>query len=178
VCWGGATETNILIASSNKLSSDIIDNYQVTTIPRGSIKLSVRYSILVKQHALTSQAYEFFRRLKKNTEETGSVFDAQPSELKSNIHCVSNPDEQVVGYVDVSSEETKRIFIKKSDVPDWQYNTPCALDTIALLPTEIQPAAGIGLVPISFAGGGFTAALPVCVDCTRTGTDVKPPFWP
>ena len=185
-CWGTASSTSIIIGSSEKLSEDIINNHVLFQIPHGSVKLSVLYSALIKQYALTSDAYEFLQRMKKNTEQTGSVFDAQPSALKGNIHSTSDASEQVIGYVSVSAEETRRIFIKKVEVPGWGYNSGCSKDTLVndLVHEYWRVAAGMGLVPLEAyeqSGGVITTilvALPVCVDCTLSGTNKKPSFWP
>ena len=71
------------------------------------------YSINVKQYALSHEAYLFFEKIKKNTEQLGSIFDPQPSELQGNIHCITNPAETVVGYVDISEEKVQRNFYQE-----------------------------------------------------------------
>ena len=77
--------------------------------------------------------------MKKNTEQTGSLFDPQPSQLSGNIHCLTDPNELVIGYVEITQEQTQRIFISSSEVSDWHYDPGCALyevdnnlDSIAL----------------------------------------------
>src|SRR6202035_1342987 len=103
----------------------------VEFIEAGSEKLSVEYSILVDQYALTQGAYQFLQEMKMNAEETGSIFDPQPSELNGNIHCLTNPAEEVIGYLSISSVQSSRIFISNSDLPSWDYRSPCTLDTVA-----------------------------------------------
>ena len=138
----------------------------------------------MRQVALSENAYRFMEKMKKNTEELGSIFDPQPSELQGNIHCVTNPSEIVIGFVEVSEEKRKRIFIKRSEVPDWGYSPGCStveidniLDSIkkygsGRLPTIAGKTSPFGAILT------FYAADPGCVDCTLSGTNVKPPFWP
>ena len=185
-CWQQAGSTSILIASTAKLSEDIVNNFHVAFVPKGSQKISVLYSILVRQHALTVDAYEFLQKMKKNTEQTGSVFDAQPSELKGNIHCISNPTEVVLGFVSVCTEESKRIYIKNNQVPNWLYDSECRLDTVPVKGLDISQAFATGLVPVETIFKDphtklitkFFATRPGCVECTLHGSIPKPVFWP
>src|SRR6202012_4114028 len=89
----------------------------LTQIPLTSEKVETKYSIIVRQYALTQEAYNFYQNIKKNTEQLGSIFDAQPSQLSGNIHNVTNPNEPVVGYVTVSTVQSKRIFIAHESLP-------------------------------------------------------------
>jgi hypothetical protein len=123
--------------------------------------------------------------MKKNTEQLGSIFDAQPTELKGNIHCTTNPGEIVIGYIDVTQEQDKRIFISNAEVPDWHYNAGCNTVQIENNPDSIL-VKGQSLYPtapakLDFFGGIviFYASQPQCVDCVYGGrSNIKPSFWP
>src|ERR1700744_2145899 len=118
-CWLSDTSSTILLGSSAKLSQNVIVNNPITAVASTSEKVGLEYSILVRQYALTVDAYNFYTNLKKNTEQLGSIFDAQPSEISGNIHSVSSPTEPVIGYISVGSTTTKRIFILKRNLPAW-----------------------------------------------------------
>jgi len=185
-CWKNVTSSSILIGSSARLSSDVIYKLPFLFIPKGNQKLSELYSINVKQYALTKQAYEFYEKMKKNTEENGSIFDPQPSQLKGNIQCVTDPNEPVVGFITASDIKEKRIFINKYEVPLWNYNPGCREDSVLNHPDSVKDARGSGRMPtrvlVQSPIGGFIVYFgvsgPECVDCTLTGSNVKPPFWP
>ncbi len=183
-CYQSDNSTSILIGSSEKLSSDVIF-LPLTFIPQGDWRLSVLYSIDVKQYAMSKGAYEFLSIMKKNTEELGSIFDAQPSELKGNIHCLTNPSETVVGYVEVYQEKEKRIFISSGQVPNWGYSMQCDNEIVIENNVDsilLKAGGRIPTLPDHLGGFGniidFFAASPECVDCTLRGTKVKPDFWP
>ncbi len=193
-CWKSQPSTQILVSSTAALSSDVIYDFPLSFIPPASIELSVEYSILVNQYALTADAYNFLQIMKKNTEETGSIFGSQPSQLQGNVHCVSAPTEIVVGYVGFASLESKRIFINNIQLPGWLPPiSDCTQDSILTYNGidkgdpygEINNAFRSGLLPttpleVDFATGAvlrFLAAPAVCVDCTLTGTNQKPSFW-
>jgi len=136
-CWSQGGSTNLLLGSSAKLSQDIIYLNPLAFIPHGSIKLSHKYSILVKQYALTQEAYQFLQMMKKNTETMGSFFDPQPSELRGNIRCVTNPEEPVIGFVSVCDVVEKRIFVDKSEIGDWGYKQICDRRLVVINPDSM-----------------------------------------
>ncbi|SIR20461.1 DUF4249 domain-containing protein [Pontibacter lucknowensis] len=184
ICWKSENSTTIEVGSSVKLNEDRINDYNILSIPYNSEKVSMKNSILIKQYALTREAFEYLELLKKNTESIGTLFDPLPSQLTSNIRSLSNPNETVIGYMTATTMSTKRIFVDSRDLPrDWRlYNPTCELDTVmnGMLKERFE---GGSLVPVDAIYGmspdpiGYTAALRPCVDCTMQGTNVKPAFW-
>ncbi len=180
ICWGSAKSSQIILGSSIKLSEDRIYLSPLTYIPPTSEKVVHKYSILVKQHAISREAFDFLQNMKKNTEELGSIFDPQPSESRGNISCLTNPDELIIGYFTANTVEEKRIFIKNEQVPGWEYDSGCFIkcpenDERPCKYEEIFPA----FIPLyRKVGGGYTSADRKCVDCRLRGGDpVKPDFW-
>jgi hypothetical protein len=130
-CWGNDTSSSITLGSAAKLSEDIIAHMPLTSIVSTSEKVEDSYSILVKQYALTPDAYNFYTNLKKNTEDLGSIFDAQPSQINGNITCVTNPAEPVIGYISAGSTTSKRLFVFSQQLPKWvtiPFYTNCKLE--------------------------------------------------
>jgi len=194
-CWLNNPSSDIILNSSAKLAKDVIANNQITAIASTSEKLRVRYSILVKQYALTADAFHYYEQLRKNTEQLGSIFDPEPSELPGNIHCVTSPLEAVIGYVTAGSSTESRIFIDNGSLPTWQASTPygdCIMDTLlfkrskrGVIFNEVQLYIYTGIMmplfPIQRPGStiilGYTASSPECVDCTLRGSNKQPDFW-
>ena len=182
-CWQSNNSTSIILGTSEKLTADKI-YLPLLSIEPATEKLSVLYSIKVSQYALSHEAYKFLQNIKSNTEQLGSLFDPQPSELQGNIHCTTNPAELVVGYIDVTEERQQRIFISNSDVPGWNYYPPCEsivisnnIDSINKYGqgrTPTTPFLSMGANVISFSAANTLS----CVDCTIKGTNIKPSFWP
>jgi hypothetical protein len=178
-CWQYNNSSDLQLGSSAKLSQDII-HLPLVYIPKDSWELSILYSIRVVQHAWTKAGYDFLQIMKKNTETTGSVFDAQPSQLPGNIHCITDTLEPVIGFFNLSPPTETRIFISNKQVPDWHYREGCYEIKIANTSDEIK-RNGIGLMPTIVIDGNigiFGAAPPYCVDCTLRGFNVKPAYWP
>lgn len=182
-CYQNINSTSITLGSSEKLAEDKIF-LPLLHIDPGTEQISVLYSIHVRQYALSHQAYLFFDKIKKNTEGLGSIFDAQPSDLQGNVHCISNPSEIVVGFVEVSQEQDKRIFISRDQVPDWGYATGCVeialdnnKDSIHKYGEDLMPTMPIKIGPFNSIVT-FHAAPRICVDCTLRGSNRRPAFWP
>jgi len=194
-CWVSDTSSNIILNSSAKLSKDVIANNQIIPIASTSEKIADRYSILVRQYVLTADAFNYYQQLKQNSEQLGSIFDPQPSELPGNIHCVSTPSEPVIGYITAGSPAEIRIFIDSRNLPSWLPITPyqqCKLDTDLFkqpVGTSVQNDVQIYIyseehMPISVIAPpgsttilGYTGSTPACVDCTLRGTNIQPSFW-
>ncbi|MCW3120341.1 MAG: hypothetical protein JWM28_4423, partial [Chitinophagaceae bacterium] len=184
-CWKTNHSTDLLLGSSAKLSQDIINLSPIRFIAANSIEISVKYSILVKQYAITKDGYEYLQNLKKISEQLGSIFDAQPSQLTGNIHSLNDPAETVLGFVTASTLNEKRIFIDHEEVKPWNYQVLC--DERRIVPLDsLEDFFGDGqLIPISEAHDmrglliGYYGGTRGCVDCTtRGGSNKKPDFWP
>lgn len=186
ICWKSENSTTIELGTSKKLTSDVINDYNLVKIPSNSEKISHRYSILVKQFALTREEYDYLQILKKNSENIGTLFDPLPSQLTGNIKSLSNPNEPVIGYVGATTEQTMRIFIDLRELPrGWKlYNAECTLEEFKLKDRSIKDVFGNGVfLPVEPIYGsrpdpdGYTYAPAYCVDCRERGTNVKPDFW-
>ena len=181
-CWKYGNSSNILIGSSARFQSDNIFRAPVAFFANGDEKLDVRYSILLRQYALDKQGYEFYEMMKKNTESLGSIFDAQPLELKGNIRSASDPNELVIGYVSAAVAVEKRFFISVAQLDRWNFYQDCSSINVRNNPDSIVDAHNSGLSFYSAIGAPFItyylAAVPFCTDCTeRGGSLVKPSYW-
>jgi hypothetical protein len=218
-CWNSDTSTTIVLATSSGLSSNVISNVPLTFIAAGSQKLDGKqsividqtkpnvnaYSILVKQYAMTKDAYDYWTNLKKNTQDIGRIFDPLPSEILGNIHSLTDPNEPVLGYISAGTMSSLRFFIDNGQIPTlWTFNTEyagCRLDSLYLdtlrkgdliktneenpvfninkgaEPSELQIPIGALYDPQRQTIIGHTGGTPFCSDCTLQGTNQTPSFW-
>lgn len=191
-CFGKDTSSYITLANTTKLTGDVVYQAPITTIDPSSEKIEIRYSIEVKQYALTSDAYNFWDNLHKNNETNGTIFDAQPSDNQTNYHCLTDPKELVVGYLSVGSVATKRIFIDRGQLlqsydPQYTYANGCQIDTayyaknqygIFATPTFVA-IDGLYFPPTPPFGApsAVTYSTKDCADCTARGVTQQPSFW-
>ena len=181
-CFHNKPSTEIHVGSTVQLANDVIRNFPLVFIPVLSQKVSVKYSILVKQQSLTKEAYNFWTQLKKSTESLGGLFDPLPSQVLGNMYSENNSAEPVLGYFSGGQTTEKRIFINFSDLPtDLKLVTSanCPIDTI--LNAEIKNYANIFL--IGPYGNPFTLGYVKsdghnCMDCRDDGGVLeRPDFW-
>ena len=182
-CWRTAESTSILVGSSAALDQDVISYFPVAIIPQHTEKISKGYSILVRQYAITGDAFRYFQLIRKNTEQIGTLFDGQPSQMEGNIQCLENPAEPVIGFVTASTVSEKRLFIRNKELTDWEFfppGTTCDLLVIGQHPTNyaIYTYPDPSYSVYYFVSGGIVIAKKTCLDCTEWGgTNVKPLFW-
>jgi hypothetical protein len=182
-CWIDAPVTNINIGSSEKLSRDNI-YFPIMLIEPQSRKLSVLYSIKVFQYSISKERYNYLKILKTNSEEIGSITGPLPSELTGNVHCITNPNETVIGFVEVSQEkQSERLFISNNEVPNWGYKMQCIQWIVQNDPQSVSENANLyPTTPYEYGAGGvksFFATPEInCMDCRLLGSPVKPDFWP
>jgi hypothetical protein len=69
ICWKTNKWNNIYVASTNKLSDDVVYDFPLYRVPQKSRKLFFKYSVLVKQIALTEGAYAYWSSTKGNSEQ-------------------------------------------------------------------------------------------------------------
>lgn len=178
-CFGNDVSTNILLGSTISLSSDVVYQNQLTNMALSSEKLETKYSIIVKQYALTTDAYQFYTLLKKNTEQLGGLFGELPSQLTGNIHCISNPAKIAIGYITATNVQSKRIFISHSSLPPTTtiYPFNCEIDSTGDGGIFIGSTKVITPIAYDSQTRKYIYSSAGCADCTTRGTNKMPSFW-
>jgi hypothetical protein len=183
-CYVTEKSTGLLIASTAKLNSDVVHRFPLVTIQNRAEKLDVRYSILTKQYAIGQEAFEYLSIMKRNSEQQGSIFDIQPSEINGNIKCISNSNELAIGFMTISGIMEKRIFINYTQVPGWNFNMNCGTLTVPNRKDSLDAyfKDGKNLVTISNLGASgkietYNGSTVNCLDCRLKGSSIKPVFW-
>jgi Domain of unknown function (DUF4249) len=190
-CWHEGPSTNVLLGSSIKLAQDVIYEQPLELLPKNGVQLSILYTTLVRQYALTDSGYNYFSILQKNTESLGTIFDAQPSALFGNIHSLTKPTEQVLGFISAGTIQQQRIWISAAQVPGWDYTYACGspdikvgLDSLELIypftmggyipiDPHVNPPPGLAFID------GWRANVVACIDCRAEGGVLyKPSYWP
>jgi hypothetical protein len=183
-CWRTMPSQKIIIASSENLVQDIVRKQPLTYLPKGSLQLSTRYSILVKQRSLSRKAYDYWLNLQRTTENLGGLYDPQPGRVTGNLTNTKEPNSVVLGYFDVVSSTEKRIFISYDELPrDMQIkpDAGCALDTVLLSRIPVFNTAIFSIITQVYDGPtliGYLYASKQCADCRyQKGVTIKPDFW-
>ena len=189
-CWKSGRSTEILIASTENLVEDQVMDFPLLFVDNKSPRLSLRYSILVRQYAISKDYYLFLEKVEQLNETTGSLFDPIPNEVFGNIQSGDGKDIPVLGYFGVGGATEKRIFIDRLDlgVPmAIPTGPPCVHDTV-----EVGDISGLynavetkGEILYDYHRVGFANTIvgyllteEHCAFCAANGaTRVKPDFW-
>jgi hypothetical protein len=197
-CWQTLEFDGISIESTQRLSHNVIFRYPIIFIPKGSPKISVRYSILLKQRAISAAEYQYLQLLKKNIEDVGGIFSVTPGEVLGNVRSAANAGDPVLGFFSGSEVIEKRFFITQSEIPK-QLQVPavtlgCFQETtchVSCPPPQSGAQSCVCMENVNvtniitsavFDSRGsitnFNYTSPECADCrARGGITVKPDFW-
>ena len=197
-CWLSKNSEVINIKNTSTLEEDKINRYPLTFISNQTDRLNVKYSILVNQYSMNEDEYLYWEKLQNISQQVGGLYDMVPSSVPSNIFCIDDPNEKVLGYFSVSARSSKRIFIKDHFSGLINLYTACFGDTVfngdpipnlntfawiietgALHPITFINVVGVGVLeivqpPIPFVIITYTEG---CADCTVRGTKTEPDFW-
>jgi hypothetical protein len=191
-CWKYDSCRVIQIGSTDHLTEDILQNYPLYYISGSTNRLARRYSVLVKQYSLTKEAFNYWSRIKETNENTGTLFDAIPTQVTGNITDLSNPDKPVLGYFQASAVTSSRIFIDRSELMvhklfvsgGYDYcESQMFTDTLNTpRPDYLDLLENYGWVIYyqEVSGNDINTYLTnsiACCDCSVSGSPVRPDFW-
>lgn len=198
-CWKQEKSKEILNNSVSGEEGESIKKEPIIFIPSAkSDRLTLQYHILVKQYSISKRECDFWSNLKKVNESGGDIFGSQPYPVISNVSNINDPNEEVLGYFQVSAVTQKGKYITFNEVKGlglpfyysgcnrietsptdymMQFGKAPAFDELYQMWTTsgyvfIEPVYDITgkLVKLAFSKSS-------CSDCDLTGTSKKPEFW-
>ena len=179
VCWITRKADVINIKSTLALSETRISRYPLDFISNESDRLSVKYSVLVNQYALNEDEFAYWEKMKNIYDNIGTLYDVIPSSVSSNIYCVDDPGENVLGYFSVSGKSSKRLFIKEFFSGIVSFYSNCQPDTA--WSGDVIPGLDLWnwIIDDQSLQHGYKVYTSHrdCADCTTRGSTVKPDFW-
>jgi hypothetical protein len=189
-CYRTLPSTKITVASTSRLSDDVVRDFPLTYIEGLSSRLSVLYSINVRQRVIGKNEYDYMLDLQRVTESVGGLFDSQPYEILGNIRS-TDPSVPVLGYFSAGTVDEQRIFVRFTDLPEYLQKVPyhgCPLDTVcSVLRPDLRCTIDLESLPdnsylvakLDPAFPGYTRTSRACADCrVQGGVLTKPDFWP
>jgi hypothetical protein len=182
ICWLSENSNIINIKNTSVLQETRISKFLINSISAQTDRLSQKYSMLINQYSLTEDEFLYWEKLQNISEQVGGLYDMIPSSVPSNIYCLDNPNEKVLGYFSVSASSSKRIFIKDhfAGVSTPYTTAVCVADTvwggedIPSLGSYVWVIVDHPLPPPSYR---VTTRVKGCYDCTLRGTNIEPAFW-
>ncbi len=179
-CWQTKSVGSIHTASTKHLFSNTLSRHPLHFVSDNTNRLKFKYSLLVRQYSLNDVAFEYLDQMRSQGQESGGLYEKQPSQLSGNIRNINDPDEVVLGFFNVSSTSEKRIFV--SNVRGLRFSTPyCKLDTIdsiEVFPSVVNKPIYLISVAEMQMGPPYAYGTGICFDCTTYGgTIIRPDYW-
>jgi len=163
-----------------------------------SDRLLIQYCLVVKQMSVSAEEYEFWNLMNEINEAGGDIFDKQPFQVFSNIRNTTDPDDQVIGYFQVSGVKQKQIYVTAREAADLGlpvYRYEC--DRQEKGEIDYPSTSGEGFtfneIHAAFLYSGYAFVGPIfdkdnklfrlifvrphCADCTLRGSLSRPWFW-
>jgi hypothetical protein len=147
-------------------------------VPFNTKQFSVRYSLLINQVAVSEEVYNLYSEFYQQN-SSGSLYATQPYSIKGNIHCVTNPSEQVLGSFVAGGIYQQRSFFNSPSEGHFTYDQ-CEAVTDPMALGKIMSIGGTYKSPLYFTeiehqmGWG----MPECFFCEMAGgTAIMPDFW-
>ncbi|MEM6801520.1 MAG: DUF4249 domain-containing protein [Bacteroidota bacterium] len=115
-----------------------------------------KHYFTVRQKSMNQEAYEYWENARDLLSNTGNIFDIPPAPLPGNLYNPEDPDEEVLGYFDISSSSLLRFRTFRDDIPIDQ-----------ILECTYSPSKR------------FDAYPDYCLDClsVRNSTHTRPDFF-
>lgn len=178
VCYETDTIGDIFVLSTLGFTANDYNRFKLHFVNDHMQRLQHKYSLLVKQYAITGDAYNYWLNLKKNNQEAMNLFGRQPSNVKGNIYNVNDTTEQALGYFSVSTVRAKRIMLSEVKGLSFSQVFRChALVISGPLPPDERPLYFV--TDYDATGTRYIGlANPECIFCEMNGgTTLKPAYW-
>ena len=196
VCYSSAKQTKIIQTNISGSAENNINQSPIRFIEETESIIRDRYSILVNQYTQTYDSYNFYRILSKLGNIGNVLEENQTGFVKGNVYSKNDEKETVVGFFDVSSVSSKRIYFnyKDFDLTKPKYPYTCYEDILDYMDnTEMDQDRNdriylyeifhLNKPPWSFShveadpNPKYVIISPECGDCTAFSSTLKPEFW-
>ncbi len=192
VCYSTENSIGINQTTTTEFNENRVFRFPVNYLSKTDAKIQSRYSILVKQYVQSIEAYTFYKIINELGSVESLLSQGQPGYVAGNMISKADPNEKVLGFFEISSMTSKRIYFNYEDFglekPPYfvdcnvlllDYNDNTTLDNDLnereALYTQLT-YNNYQVVNLS----QFTIYRIVqaeCSVCTSISSNVKPDFW-
>jgi hypothetical protein len=173
LCWVSKNSNSVLVSSSVNSPVNEIKRFPIQSLGPDEDKLHLRYSILVKQSAISQELYDYWKLMKDVNEESGGLYEKMPAQIYGNISCCDGTS-RILGYFSALSVREKRIFIDKKD---HNVKTVSAYEGCIYYDFQVPFVTNYFFGKAIGSGQDIYCTNEYCSDCRASGTNVEPDFW-
>ncbi|TYC12016.1 DUF4249 domain-containing protein [Bizionia gelidisalsuginis] len=130
-CYTTNSSTEIIQASTSQLDNNIIDRFVIRTIEKDDVLIRQRYTILVKQFVQSIESYNFYKIINSLSANESLLSESQSGYVIGNVRAVNNKNERVIGFFEVATVSSKRLYFNYEDlnIPQPPYPYDCLYRT-------------------------------------------------
>ncbi len=199
-CYRTEYAKKAILANTEDLTETNLQNFPIKFIPKTDYKLNERYSIHVTQYTQSFEAYKFYETLNDLSSEGNILSPNQPGFVEGNIQSVNFPDKKVVGFFEVVSASSKRVYFNHQDffpnetIPEYFRECPVkVIDKYGPVPpgspSEMDRLKKFvrnnqlilwkteRFINDELGYQDFYMVPPECGDCAVLGNPEPPEFW-
>lgn len=177
LCYLTQEVPELYTATTGYLSTNELKQFPLNFVSGSLPKLKYRYSLLVSQHSLSENAFQYWDKMRNLQQESGGMYETQPSTARGNLFNIYDDGELVLGYFYASQVHKKRINLKNTF--DFKiHDFACGIVMIELL-SDLEDL-DLYILKVITEDGTEQWAEPdqACVDCRQRGGSLNPPsFW-
>lgn len=142
------------LMSDENFSSELVEAHKVDFIDV-DFRFLTRYSVELRQYALSLEAFEYLSGLKHQLDRSGSITDPPPYRVRGNIINPADENEVVLGYFYAAGKAKSHLFIERGQIP---------LGSVGEMDCDGPP---------------FAPPPPICVNCLSSpfGSLEPPSYW-
>lgn len=120
-CWEIQRCTGCINVQSDKYVNSKRIRREIIRIPYDS---KDPYFLLVEQYSLTKNAFQFWKTVSEQVNNSGGIFDKPPVTIQGNVFNTADSTEQVLGFFGASAVATKSIHFARNTIPKIPFGTP------------------------------------------------------
>ena len=191
-CYSTKKSLDIIQTSLSDSQNSFVEQFPVRFIKSNDGVMRDRYSIFVRQYVQSVEAYNFYKILKELGTIENLFTDNQPGFIQGNMSSTENIEENVIGFFQVASVSSKRIYFYYGDFnipkPPFVYDCIYYEDVDYTDITTFDGDRNNYLFLYSMLNAGshkyvsgqhplYSIVSVQCSDCTSFSSLVVPEFW-
>jgi len=183
-CYSTIGSEGIIQTTTSNLGENRIFRFPIRFITKSNPIIKEQYSVLVKQFVQSEEAYTFYQILNDLGNVESLLSQGQPGFVTGNIVSENDSEAKVLGFLEVSSVSSQRIFF---DYTDFGFTLPpyfveCEVEIIRGRTEALKRKLEFEGFQIFFfeeieGTPYYHIARSECSECASFSTHIKPDFW-
>ena len=135
----------VKVASDNLVNGRTLAKQNIAQIPFDD---TTPYYLLIEQMSLSREAYDFWKSVDAQANNSGGIFDTAPASIRGNIKNLTDATKPMLGFFQVSAVTQKVAYIQRNGVgtqpfvelsPNYPFHTDCAVCVESAYRTTRRP---------------------------------------